>query len=803
MFLAPFSASTIPTTIGVVIKKLLLFSILVCSAFVAAYAYVHLQVGKQLAARDITTEPTIFASRFEVRSGWKFPPSTLSKELNRRLYRRQTSGALREGEYRIADDRLDLVTRAFRTPLGEEVPSQEYSYDFLSGELLNHNNPKSTTLWLEPEALGPLFAAERRAEYTRTLEEIPSHVQEAIIAIEDERFYSHFGIDFLGISRAMVQNIIARRIVQGGSTLTQQLAKNLFLTPERTIKRKVLELFAALSLEQRFSKETILELYLNEVYLGQEGGVALHGVESASRAFFRKNIQDISLEEGALLAGIIQAPSYYNPRKHPKRARQKRNLVLSKMEELGFINHTQASRAKAQPVVVEQGFIHAEKAPFFAQALRSELGNIINLEATRLTGAHVYTGLSLGLQQCAEQATQEGLTDLEQRHPRLTKKEEKLEIGLVALAPYSGLVRAWVGGRNYKANQFDHVMLAQRQIGSTAKPFVYLTALDSTLNSYKVATARSILADEPISLEQLDGTVWEPENYDNKFRGDVTLRYALEHSINLPAIFVARRAGLSSVSHTFERFGLHEHAPAVPSLALGSIESTLLRLTSAYGGLANNGRYTRPRLFREMTDAEGTRYATSIIRERQVAQEAPTYVLTNILQGVVERGTGKAARAYGYSGDAAGKTGTTNEARDAWFVGYTPTLVTGVWLGYDSNAKMGLTGGASAAHIWGRFMACAEPYLPPLTFLAPRDVIMRDVDTETGELASEACPNEQVIQEIFVEGTEPRSTCSKHAPKRAKPRRENYETSPPPERLSESQNRRPKRKGFWDYLFGK
>ncbi|MCB0332725.1 MAG: PBP1A family penicillin-binding protein, partial [Bdellovibrionales bacterium] len=737
-------------------------------------------------------------------SGWKFPPQTLTKELKRRLYRRRnTTASLQEGEFRIVGDRLDVVSRSFHTPLGEIVPSQEYSYDFLSGELLNHDNPRVTTLWLEPEPLGPLFPSERRAEYTRILEEIPLHVQQAIIAIEDERFYAHYGIDFVGIGRALVQNILARRIVQGGSTLTQQLAKNLFLSPERTIKRKILELLAALSLERRFEKNKILELYLNEVYLGQEGGVALHGVESAARAFFHKNIKDVTLEEGALLAGIIQAPSYYNPRKHPSRAKQKRDLVLRKMEEAGYITQQEASRTQSLPITVEKGFIHAEKAPFFAQALRGELSKVIHLEATRLTGAHVYTGLSLGLQQCAEQAVEDGLGELEKLHPRLTKKKEPLEVGLVAISPYSGLVRAWVGGRNFKVNQFDHVMLAQRQIGSTAKPFVYLTALDDTLNSYKVATARSILADEPISLEQPDGTIWEPENYDKKFRGDVTLRYALEHSINLPAIFVARRAGLPSVSKTFEAFGIHQHAPAVPSLALGSIESSLLQLTAAYGGLANNGLYTHPRLFREMTDLEGTRYATSIVRERQVSQEAPTYVLTNILQGVIERGTGRAARAYGFSGEAAGKTGTTNETRDAWFIGYTPTLVAGVWLGYDSNAKVGLTGGASAAHLWGRFMGCAEAYLPPLQFLPPKDIIVESIDTESGELATSDCPQDQVIQEIFVRGTEPLSPCSKHGSRRFDSQWAIDEDTPYAEPNPTRSRSRIKRKGFWEYLFGK
>jgi penicillin-binding protein 1B len=553
------------------------------------------------------------------------------------------------------------------------------------------------------------------------------------------------------------------RLVEGGSTLTQQLAKNLFLSPKKTIWRKLAEVPTALSLERHLSKDQLLELYLNEVYLGQEGAIAVHGFPEAASAFFGKRIEDLSADEAAVLAGIIKAPSYYNPRKHPDRARERRNTVLSKMRDLGFISATDYAAGVAKPLTTAPQQHHRRVAPYFASALEADLSQSIDLESVPVSGLAVYTGLDLGMQRCAEQAIENGLTRLEKNHPVFGKRTAPLEAALVAIEPHSGLVKAWVGGRDFSQSQFNRVSQGVRQIGSTIKPFLYLTALDGTLNSYKVASPISVLEDKPMAIAARRQATWIPENYDRDFRGDVTLRFALENSLNMPAIYVAQRVGIPALARTVEAFQLTASVPRVPALALGALDTTLLKVTSAYGALASMGMYVQPRLFVSALDDAGDRLSTSKIVERRIADESASYVLTNMLQGVLSRGTGKGARTAGFEREAAGKTGTSDKARDAWFIGYTPNLSVGVWVGFDDNSPTGLSGGQAAAPIWGDFMKCSEPFMGDLPFIRPPGVSVVPIDAKSGEVATRECPSENVVEEVFVRGTEPVSPCSQHS----------------------------------------
>ena len=750
------------------------------------YTYVYRQLSLRLQAREFTQKPAIYSDALRIRNGAKLTRESFSSILLARDYHEQDPPQ-HPGEFHCGEESCAVITREFKGIDGGLMPSTDIRYLPATGVIENHSLPESKNLWLEPKVLTSLGREDIRASSARPLSSIPKSLQQAVIAIEDSRFYDHWGIDSIGILRALFTNLRAGRIVQGGSTLTQQLAKNLFLSPQRTLRRKFLEALSALELERRFSKDQILELYLNQVYFGQDGEIAIHGVAQASQFFFGKPIEQISLAESAILAGIIRAPSFYSPRKHLNRARERSTVVLARMLELGFISAQDRARALAQRVTVVPGPRNRRSSSHFVQALRESLKDQLDLSAASLSGTAVYTGLHSELQRCAETALQSGLQRL--------NPNGSLEGAVVALEPYSGIVRAWIGSRDFTRNQFDHVQQARRPIGSTVKPFLYLAALDKKLNHYRAATAVSILPDRPLQIK-VPGGVWEPENYDRIFHGDVTLRYALENSLNLPAVYVVKKIGVPALTSILERFKLGTKITGVPSLALGSIDATLLDLTSAYGAIANGGLYVSPRTYLAAIDGAGEIVARSPIDEFRVADEAPSYVLTNILQGVVERGTGKAVRRAGYDGVAAGKTGTSDDARDAWFVGFTPTLVAGVWLGFDDNRVLGLTGGAAAAPIWADFMKCGQPFVESADFVIPKSVVTAKIDAGTNELATTQCPADLQVNEIFVEGTEPNRACHIHGGAAAPP-------GPARNTGQEFQDESDKpSRSLWDNLFG-
>jgi penicillin-binding protein 1B len=757
------------------------------------------QVARRLSSFESPSVPVIYSAPLDLRSVVvrAGEQGGASKELLRgilsdRRYTEVAAQPSRPGEFLLNNDSITIFTRDFTTATGTSYPARRVNLSLRDGKETTPTASQQKAL-LEPQIISYLGAQDMRASRFVSLDLIPESVQHAVTSIEDERFFDHFGIDLFGISRAMVRNIMAGRLVQGGSTLTQQLAKNLFLSPKRTISRKLMEIPTALSLESHLSKKQLLELYLNEVYLGQEGSISIHGMPQASTTLFGKNIADISVDEAATLAGIIKAPSYYNPRKHPERAKERRNIVLAKMRDLGHISATEYAAAVQKPLRVAPQEEHRRIAQFFTSTLEAELSESIDVENGVVTGLAVYTGLDLGMQRCAEGAIEKGVAALEAAHPKLKKSDKQLQAALVAIEPYSGLVRSWVGGRDFGESQFNRVNLAMRQIGSTVKPFLYLTALDGTLNSYKTATAVSILEDKPMEFH-LNKTAWSPENYDHEFRGDVTLRYAVENSLNMPALYIAERIGLATLKRTLSAFKIAPTVHEVPSIALGALDSSLLRLTAAYGALANGGVYIQPRLYTAAIDGAGERLAVSELVEHRVASEDAAFVLTNILRGVLDRGTGKGARAKGFSRAAAGKTGTSDNARDAWFVGYTPTLVAGVWLGYDDNTPLNLTGGGAAAPIWGDFMKCSEPFMPIGEFNPPPGVSMVEVDIRTGQIATPECPRSSIVTEAFVRGTEPSKRCSEHGGG------EDVSPGEPGEGRSRSGSRQ---SGFWSSLLGR
>ncbi len=772
---------------GLIIKLGLLAFILGGIALSVLAYNLNIKIEQRLASGRQSEGKGIYADTILLKTDVPFSQDRILKMLERRHYL-PVEKLPSNGEYQKTAELLTFKTRTWLDDLLEEKGGELARFDATTGLIQNLSIPDKQFVILEPELITNGETGDMRSSRYKNIEDFPKHLRSAVLSIEDERFYSHFGLDILGISRAIFTNISAGGIVQGGSTITQQLAKNLFFSPQRSFVRKISEAIAAVLLETKLSKDQILEMYLNEIYLGQVGPIAIHGMGEAAQSFFQKDVSDITVAESAILAGLIKAPSYFSPRKHLKRAETRKLTVLAKMQDLKEISSATFNAAKNENVTVHPPVRRTHIAPYFVTALRQELQASMNIEAALNNNASIYTGLHIEMQECGEVAVKNGLAKLKDHYLRRNKTKE-LQGGLVSIDVASGKVRAWIGGEDYTLNQFDHVYQAKRQVGSTIKPFVYLTALDPLLNSYKVATPISLISDKPLTIDVTSQPTWEPQNYSKEFYGDVTLRYAFENSLNIPAVYVGQKVGPEAMATTIQSFGVAKEVLAVPSLALGAIDTTLLNLTNAYAALANGGYYAEPLVFSSVRNTDQV-FLASARNEQRVASEDAVYVITDLMMGVIERGTAKSIRANGYAGPGAGKTGTSNEGRDTWFVGFSPDIVTGVWVGYDDNSETGLTGGLAAAPIWAEYMQCIAPFHNKLSFLAPPGVIFADVDYTTGSRAMPGCKSKLIAREVFIKGTEPLSVCDDGLQEVAPNRDLNIPAEPSK-----------KRKGLWDILF--
>jgi penicillin-binding protein 1B len=535
--------------------------------------------------------------------------------------------------------------------------------------------------------------------------------------------------------------------------------KNRLLEPKRTLARKLDEAWLATLVEWRYPKERILEAYLNEIYLGQRGALAIRGVGAGARSFFGKEVHQLTLAEAALLAAILRAPNTYSPTVNPARARERRDVVIARMQELNLIGAADAEAVRREPIRVARVTGSAQRAPYFTDYVRQELEARYGDDAFRTRDARIFTSLDLTLQRLAEQAVARGLERLEAARPKLRGPDDarRLQAVLVALDPATGHVRALVGGRDYQASQYNRATLARRQPGSAFKPFVYATAL-ATGNG-RGFTAVTFLDDAPLTLT-LDGTPWTPRNYEDRYLGRVTVREALEQSLNAATIRLAQDVGLDAIVERARAFGLTGALQPVPSMVLGTFEVTPLELAGAYVAFANAGlRPAPPRAVRVVYGRRGVIEAGDDEPPRAVLTPAEAYVMTSLLEGVIKSGSGAAARALGVPGAIAGKTGTTNDGRDAWFVGYAPGLLAAVWVGFDSNESHGLSGAQAALPIWAEFMRPALEAYAPQGFTVPSGVLFSDIDLDNGKLANRFC--RRIGKEVFVAGTEP-EPCQEH-----------------------------------------
>jgi len=576
---------------------------------------------------------------------------------------------------------------------------------------------------------------------------------DAVLLMEDRRFYEHHGVDLRAVIRAAWANVQRGSIVQGGSTLTQQLARSRYLTHERTFSRKIKEVAIALGMETILSKQEILERYLNEVYLGQRGTYEVRGIAAASHHYLGKEPGALHPAEVAVLVGLIRSPNTTSPLVSLQRARKRRDLVLRRLWEERRLSDVDYHRALKEPVrVVRDSTV---EATHFLDFVRKELE--AKLSGASGSGAlKVFTTLEVATQQAAHQAIVQGLLKLDGRQKRMP--ENTVEGALVALDVEAGAIKAMVGGRDYQRSQFNRAVQAKRQPGSLFKPFIYLAAFEAgRVDGREALTPATLVEDRPLALD-VGNEPWIPKNFNGHYYGKVRLREALERSLNAATITVGEQVGLSRVIDQARASGIESQLRPSPATLLGASEVSVLEITAAYGTLARGGKWLKPHAIRKVEDGQGHVLFEESRDARRAASPQAAFLVTSILQGTVERGTAASAHRLGLTREAAGKTGTSNDLRDAWFVGYTPDLIAGVWVGVDSGAPLQLTGAQAALPIWTQFIEQASVGHPSRSFESPPGIVTAQIDPVSGLRLTSGCPGG--MEELFIKGTEPRATCS-------------------------------------------
>ncbi len=615
-------------------------------------------------------------------------------------------------------------------------------------EGLQTYEPSSVTRILDDDGrtVKTLFV-ERRIPIT--LKEVPDHLIHAVIAVEDSRFYEHFGLDIRGILRALWRDITSLRVVEGGSTLTQQLSKVLFLTPEKTLIRKAREAILAINIERRYSKDEILSFYLNQIYLGE----GAYGVEAAARTYFGKHARDLTLAECALIAGLPRSPSLYSPVGHPERAMARMKVVLGRLLAQKYISTTEHEMAVSGGYSLSTTPSQEDPAPYFTELIRRDLEERLGANLLYRGGITIESTLNLDLQRYATEAVELGMAAYERRHPP-KEGSAGVQTAFLALSPANGEVKALVGGRDFAASPYNRATQARRQPGSAFKPVLYATALREGLSP------STILNDSPFEVPLRGSPTYIPTNYSSRYYGPVTMRTALEKSLNAASVDLMLKVGYEPVMDMSRKLGIRTELKPYPTLALGVFDVSLLEMVSAYGAIANQGILASPRLVRRVLDRQGQVLWEPPLELKDALSPQVSYVLTSLLEGVILRGTGRGASSLGST--VAGKTGTTDDFKDAWFIGFAPQLAAGAWVGYDETRNLGSgeAGAQAALPFWKRFMENALRGRDGEEFQVPPGVEFAEIDPETGLLAGPGCP--ALVVQPFLEGTAPGTRCSLH-----------------------------------------
>jgi len=751
---------------------------IVIGASLLIYQYMRfsVMVEQRLTGERGRLPSRVYARPLVLRPGLVLAPDGLVKRLNGLRYAERDGEPTEAGQFSVSAAGVVLFPRPVdagaQEPILLSFATDKQGVTRVKDIRGEGGKKRYAEQALEPELVTYLFDEDREKRRHVRLEELPDHLVKAVLAIEDRRFYSHPGLDPIALAARALRNLRSdSAIPYGGSTITQQLCKNFFLTQvddrgyrtaERSYRRKAQEALLAFVLERRATKEEILALYLNGIYLGQSGSFGINGVGEAARIYFRKDVSNLTLPESALLAGMIQSPNPYNPFRHEKRATERRNEVIRAMQGAGFIDTATMEESLQAPLLVEAPGVDTADAPYFVDLVRQQLAQRYDPKDLTTQNLSIFTSLDLHLQGLAQEALERGLARVQEA----IKKRTTLPVqgSLIAIEPASGKVVALVGGRSYGRSQYNRVTQARRQPGSTFKPFVYLAAFEATFDdpSLPPITPATVVEDAP-SVFFYEDKEYIPTNYEDEYHGLVTLRRALAMSMNVATVKVAEMVGYPRVAEVWsKKMGIGAPIQPYPALALGSFEATPFELATAYNVLANDGLRVEPVTLLRVADERGRvlEQHRAAVPERVVRQES-AFLVVDMLRSVLNEGTAAGARGMGFTADAAGKTGTTNDYRDAWFAGFTPDILCVVWVGFDDNTPVGLSGTRAALPIWVDFMKAALGGLKPTPFPAPPEgIVFVDIDKETGLLAGPGCPKTRT--EAFVAGTEPREPCGAH-----------------------------------------
>jgi penicillin-binding protein 1B len=754
------------------------FGLAVIVGLATTYTYLSFarMIDERLHGERERTLPRVFARPAEFRRGQALSQQDLIVRLNDLGYADRPK-VTQPGEF---SGYRNVITLA---PRSGELAGKTITVTFPPGRVTKTNpNPaggrgiqslevvgegRTEVIRLDPPLLTSLMTSGAREKRRHVpLSTIPERMQQAVLAIEDQSFYSHPGVNPFRTIAAAIGSLFSRGRPSGASTITQQLSRMFFLEDEfneelqtGTVSplRKAREIVMSLVLERRASKQEILELYLNDVYLGQRGSFAIHGVAEASRIFFGKDVTNLGLSEAALIAGVIQSPARRSPFANPKPATERRNVVLQAMATENYITADEFAKASREPLQVVARSVDNE-APYFVDMVGTQVNQQFAGVTTQPGAVDVYTTLDLNMQRAALDAVRNGLANVDKLLARRKKKPQSAQAVLLAIDPRTGEILAMVGGRSYNQSQYNRAIEARRQPGSVFKPFVFLAAFErAAQEGWTDLTPASLTLDEPATFT-FDDQVWEPKNYD-EYDGEVTLRRALAMSRNLGTIRVGERIGFDRIASLWRQVGVGTTPKGYPSITLGVFELTPMEVAQAYT-LFTNGGSVRTLQAIDHVQAGTKTLKPAESKLRNVAQSDTTYLVTNMMRSVLSEGTGAGARANGFKVDAAGKSGTTNDLRDAWFVGFTPELLAVVWVGLDDNQPLGLTGSTAALPIWTEFMKAALAGHPDVMFEVPEGLTFVDIDHETGKLATPSCPD--VFTESFIVGTEPVEYCPLH-----------------------------------------
>jgi penicillin-binding protein 1B len=721
-------------------------------------------IDERLAGGAYNSTSRVFAAPTAIAVGDATTPADLAGTLRHAGYNENRNNPI--GYYTLRADAIDIFPGA-DSYFDQEASAVKFSNGKISRIVALNDNTDRPQYELEPQLITNLHDRKREKQRVVHYEDIPANLRNAILSAEDKRFFSHSGFDPIGIARSAWIDIRRGRNEQGASTLTMQLARNMFLTLDRNWRRKAAEIMITLQLEQKLTKEQIFELYCNQIDLGYHGAFELRGFGEAAQAYFGKDLKSLTLPEAATLAGIARGASYYNPYRHPDRVKDRRNWILGMMRQNGYIDDREYGVATETPLKLQNGATETSDAPYFVDLVNEDLDKRFPGYDFQVHNDKIYTTLDLNLQRAANEAVSVGMKqvdDIARKQKRWkTAPFVEPQCALIALDPHTGEIKALIGGRNYGMSQLNRI-LAERPPGSIFKPFVYATALNTAVvGGTTTLTPASIVVDEATTFTVPGQPDYEPQNFEHEFEGPVTLRHAMAKSLNVATIKVAEMVGYKNVVNFAHKAGISEDVKATPAMAIGSYVATPLEMAGAYTVFANKGVRVQPTLISLIKESNGKVLLDQKPQTKPVLDPRVDYLMVSMLEEVLRSGTAAGVRGRGFTVPAAGKTGTSH---DGWFAGFTSDLLCIVWVGYDDYSQLDIEGAHSALPVWTEFMKRAiqlRPYSNPREFQAPDGVVTINIDPLSGMPATAACPKQ--APEVFIAGTEPVGACPLHGGK--------------------------------------